>query len=108
MTQIGTRDSQRISKGASQNSTLRDTRIISRLDVIKGTTISFTSGATISDSGNGLGSVGVGDLIQVRGSPKNSRTWEVTAAAAGSLTVLPAMVTTESAGAALQIIRLVD
>lgn len=105
MSSNGTRDNQRISKGASQNDTRRDTRQVERLSAIKGTGISFTSSATIADSGNGFGAIGVGDLIEVRGSPLNSRRWEVTAAAAGSLTVLPALVQSEVAGAAITVER---
>lgn len=105
MSSNGTRDNQRISKGASQNDSRRDTRIPSRLSVIKSTGISFTGGATIEDSNSLFGPIGVGDVIRVSGSPLNSRQFEVTAAAAGSLTVLPAVVTTESAGAAVIVER---
>ena len=105
MTETGTRDSQRVNKSASQNLSRRDTRVVERLSAIKGTTIGFTSSATIADSGNGFGAIGVGDIIDVRGSPLNSRRWEVTAAAAGSLTVLPALVQTEAAGAAITVER---
>lgn len=102
---IGTRLSQRISLGASSNDTRRDTRNIERLDVIKGTTISFTSTATIGDSGNGMGSIGAGNRIQVRGSESNSRVFTATAAAAGSLTAAPALVTTVAATPAITLVR---
>jgi len=70
-----------------------------------GNTISFTAPATIADSGNGLGWVRAGDLIGVRGSATNSRRWRVTTAAAGSLTVTPAVVTNELAGAVITLTR---
>jgi hypothetical protein len=72
--------------------------------IVKTTTISF-SGTTISDSGNGLAvfATYVGNTIEVRGSASNNRTYLVTAAAAGSITVGQAL-TTESAGALVTIL----
>ena len=69
------------------------------------TTISFTNPGTIGDSANGLGVYQVNDTIDVRGSAGNSRRWTVTAVAAGALTVIPAMVTTEAAGPMITIQR---
>ena len=73
--------------------------------VVKGTTISFTSSATIADSGNGLAQFAVGSLVRVLGSPLNSRLWQVTASSAGSLTVIPAQIQSESAGATITLVR---
>ena len=71
--------------------------------MLKGTTISFSSGATIADSGNGLAVFAAGQKVRVRGSTLNSRDYVVATSAAGSLTVTPAVVQTESAGAAITI-----
>jgi hypothetical protein len=65
---------------------------------LQATTISFTSPGTIADSGSGLGLYAVNDVIDVRGSARNSRLWTVATAGAGSITVTPALITTESAG----------
>ena len=62
------------------------------------TTISFTAPATVADSGTGLATFRVGQRISVRGSARNSRVWTVASVAAGSLTVVPTLVTTEGAG----------
>lgn len=70
---------------------------------LRATTISFTNPGTIADSGNGLAIFPVGARIRVRNSPRNSRQFQVTASAAGSLTVTPAVVTSESAGANITI-----
>lgn len=74
---------------------------------ITATTISFngTTGA-IADSGNGLGNVQIGDLIYVSGaSTAGNNGWKgpVSAAAAGSVTVPNAQLTTEAAGASVVI-----
>lgn len=105
---MSTRTSQRLGRSASLNDSRRTQ---GRISVDKGgatrtaTTISFTGPGTIADSGNGLAAFGVNAQIEVRGSPKNSRIFRVTASAAGSLTVQPAQVTTESAGASITITR---
>ncbi len=81
-----------------------DRRVQSRLErdrggtIVTATTISFTNPGTIADSGNGLAIFAVGQRVEVRGSARNSRVFTVTASAAGSLTVVPAVVTTETAG----------
>ena len=102
---IGTRTTNGLSWSASLNNTRRDSRVVSRLDVVKGTTISFTSTATMADSGNGLGAIKIGDRLEVRGSASNCRWWRPSAAAAGELTVAPAQVTTIAATPAIQMIR---
>jgi|SRR6185312_8872569 len=71
----------------------------------KGTTISFTAPATIADSANQLGTFKVNDIIVVLGSAANSRSWTVQTSAAGTLTVSPAVITSEVAGAAITLIR---
>ena len=105
MSDIGTRRTTRTAASASLNMTRRDSRSSSRTGTVKGTTISFTSTATIADSGNGFGNLAVGDMIEVRGSASNSRRFRLTAAAAGSLTVVPAMVTTIAATPAIEVTR---
>jgi hypothetical protein len=70
---------------------------------LTGTGIAFVATNQITDSGNGLAVFKVGQSIDVLGSPLNSRTWTVTASAAGTLTVLPALVQAESAGASINI-----
>jgi hypothetical protein len=64
---------------------------------IAASTISFTAdsghdGGTIDDSGSGLGDISIGDFIEVAGvtvETGNNAIWYVTAAAAGSVSVLP-------------------
>ena len=102
---IGTRVTNGFSWSASLNETRNDTRIASRSDVIKGTTVSFTATGTIADSGNGMGAVKIGDRLEVRGSASNSRRWRPSAAAAGGLTVVPAQIATIAATPAIQLIR---
>ena len=101
----GTRTPQTIARGGSMNDSRRDQAFNQTTDVLAATTISFTAGATIADSANGMARIRIGDRIRIFGSALNSRVWLVTAAAVGSLTVLPAMVQTEAAGAAIRIER---
>lgn len=72
-----------------------------------GTGIAFSNPATITDSGNGLAIFPIGQSIEVIGSPANSRTYIVQTSAAGTLTVQPALLASEVAGAAISI-RAVD
>lgn len=65
---------------------------------ITGTTISFTSPATISDSANGLGALLPDTSIEVAGDTANARKYVVLTSAAGVVTVHPGFITTESAG----------
>ena len=92
---------------AAGNMTRRDSRTSNRNPgagtTRTATTISFTGPGTIADSGNGLARFIVGQRIMVRGSPRNSRVWTVATSAAGSLTVTPALVTTEAAGPSITI-----
>lgn len=69
-----------------------------------GTTIAATS-TTITDSGNGFGSVPVNSYIWVTGFATASlnRRYRVTAATAGALTVSPAPATTEAASASVTV-----
>ncbi len=105
-----TRVEQTRAEGAAANLSRRDLQNIERdpqssLNV-KGTGISFTNPGTIADSGNGFGVFIVGDRVEVRGSPANSRVYKLTAASAGSLTVVPAVVTSESAGPTITVRRI--
>lgn len=102
---IGTRKSNGLAWSGALNNTRRDTRNVERSDVIKGTTISFASTATIADSGNGMAAVQVGDRLEVRGSASNCRWWRPSAAAAGTMTVAPAQITTIAATPAITLVR---
>ena len=66
--------------------------------LVTGTTISFAASDTINDSGNGLGAFLVGTRIRVSGGTVNSGEFLVATVAAGSVTVTPAIISTESAG----------
>jgi len=105
MSQLGTRDYQRLAFGASVNNSRINTRQIERSDVVKAATISFTASDTIADSGSGMGAIGVGDLVEVRGSAANNRRFRPSSAAAGSLTVAPAQVQTASASPTVSLVR---
>lgn len=103
-----TRTTQRRHEGAALNATRRSQGKISRDRggaVVQGTTISFSAASTIADSANQLGALAVGDVIEVRGSPGNSREWRVNTAGAGSISVRPAQIVSEGAGAAITIVR---
>jgi hypothetical protein len=106
---MSTRTSQRNDRSAAVNGSRRNQTRLQRRDgaggILLGTTISFTSANTIADSGNGLALFNVGATIRIRGSARNSRTFDVVTSAAGSLTVRPAVVTTESAGPSITISR---
>ena len=104
---IGTRVRQLISKGANANDTrrqsVRQTSDRGGLNV-QGTDISFTAPNTFTSAGNAFPTgLQTGDLIQVIGSSLNSRIWEVVTDAAGTITVNPSQVQTESAGALIDI-----
>lgn len=71
---------------------------------VTATDISFTAPGTISSAGNAFGRFSGMNFVKVIGSPLNSRIYEVTSAAAGSLTVVPALVSNEVAGATIQIV----
>lgn len=61
-------------------------------------TISFTATATIADSGNGLAAFTPNTSIRVSGNTANARDYVVLTSAAGTLTVHPGFIATESAG----------
>ena len=107
---MSTRVSNGLKQSAAAEKSRRNVNVVS-LDkggtVVKGTGISFTAAGTIGDTGNGLAVFGVGQAVEVSGSPLDSRRFVVQTSAAGSLTVLPGMVQSEDAGAAI-IIRKVD
>lgn len=103
---IGTRARQLITRSASLNdSRRRVNRATQELggENVQGTDISFTAPATISSAGNAFGVFAVGQDIKITGAASNSRTFKIATAAAGSLTVEPALVVTESAGALMDI-----
>lgn len=106
MPSIGTRVRQLISRHGACNQSRRD--IFPEYNDLggaftQGTGIAFTSANTITDSNNQLAKFAVGQLIEVLGSNRNSRTFLIETSAAGTLTVSPAVVTTESAGPTIMI-----
>ncbi len=100
---VGTRIRQLISRGASINMSRRSQLKVNERDTITATDISFTSPGTIASAGSGFGRLAAGGVITVLGSPLNSRDYVVATASASSVTVLPALLTTESAGATIQV-----
>ena len=79
-----TRKSQRIGLSGALNGTRRGQASFSQNKggaTVKGTGISFTASNTIADSGNQLAVLAVGARIEVRGSPRNSRIFDVDVAA---------------------------
>lgn len=100
---IGTRVRQLISRGASINMSRRPHLKTNAVNTITATDISFTSPGTIGSAGSGFGALAAGGVITVLGSPLNSRDYLVETSAADSITVSPALLTTESAGATIQI-----
>ena len=100
---VGTRIRQLICRGASNNTSRRSHLKVNERDTIQATDISFTSPATIASAGSGFGRFAVGGIITVLGSPLNSRDFVIETASAASITVSPALVSTESAGATIQI-----
>lgn len=100
---MSTRATQTTSFSAAGNNALRSQTNIQRNDAMVATTIGFSSTNSITDSANGLAIFPQGTRLRVRGSPLNSRLWVVTASAAGTLTVSPALVQTEAAGATISL-----
>ena len=98
---IGTRARQLITRSASLNDSRRRVNLGTQdkggLNV-QGTDISFTATDTIASAGNAFPSFSVGSNIEVVGSALNSRVFKVVTAAAGTLTVEPALVQAEIAG----------
>ena len=103
---IGTRVRQLYSRGASLNDTRgqssRPTQDKGGLNVL-GTDISFTAPNTITSAGSGFPTFSVGANIEVIGSASNGRTFKVVTSSASTITVEPAQVTNESAGALIDI-----
>jgi hypothetical protein len=66
--------------------------------------ISFTAPGTIACSANSLNWTRVGGWVEIRGSNRNSRVYNVLSVAGdgSSLTVVPAVLTTEAAGPLIQ------
>lgn len=103
---IGTRVRQLISRSGALNDTRkqmsRPTQDVGGLNETA-TDISFASTDTISSAGSGFPTFSVGANIEVIGSPLNSRTWKVVTSSASTITVEPAQIQTESAGALIDI-----
>lgn len=106
---MSTRKSQRNDRSAALGNTRRTQAKITRKDgvggILTGTTISFTSPNTISDSGNNLAQFNAGATIRVRCSAKNSRVFHILTSAAGTLTTRPSGITSEVAGPTITITR---
>lgn len=103
---IGTRVRQGISLGASSVESRKDSQRTTRDPggaTLQGTTVGFSNPSTITDSGNGLARFTPGAIINIVGSVSNNRQFTVVTSAAGTLTVTPGRVTTESAGAFVDI-----
>lgn len=100
----GTRRLNGISRGASLNETRNNKGVRPTQDQgganLAANTISFTAPNIIADSGNGLGVFTyAGQQLIVEGSASNDRRYIVLTTGAGSITVEPSQVTSESAGA---------
>ncbi|MFN0183051.1 MAG: hypothetical protein ACKVQR_04445 [Aquabacterium sp.] len=104
---MSTRGHQTSNLGASGNNS-RANRAKYERDrgtTVIGTGIAFVNPGTITDSGNQLALFTVGSSFFVRGSPANSRQFQVVTSAAGTLTVTPAVVTAEIAGPSITLAR---
>jgi hypothetical protein len=103
---IGTRIRQLITRGAALNDSRqrvnRSTRDLGGFNIQR-TDISFTGTNTIACAGNAFPNWAVGTNIQITGSALNNREFQILTRAAGSITVEPALVTTESAGALIDV-----
>jgi hypothetical protein len=104
-TSIGTRTRNGLVKGASCNMSRRSVNSYRPKDsVVVGTDISFTNAtSTIASAGSAFGSIQAGQLVRVKGSPLNSRDYQVVTASAAAITVLPAVITDEVAGASITV-----
>lgn len=104
---IGTRVRQLHTRGASLNETRKDNGS-NTFDKggynVQGTDISFTASDTIASAGNAFPTgLAAGQNIMVTGSTLNDRVWKVETVAAGTITVSPAQIQAESAGALIDI-----
>lgn len=103
---IGTRVRQLFTRGASLNDTRTDRRRNTQdkggLNV-QATDISFTAPDTISSAGSGFPTIATGQNIRVVGSSLNDRQWKVVTSSASTITVRPAQIQNESAGALIDI-----
>ena len=86
-----------------QTSTRGITRVAGTKRLV-GTGIAFGNSNDITDTGDGLAVFAVNDTIEVRGSADNDGEYIVSASAAGTLSVEPG-ITTESAGASIELRR---
>lgn len=66
------------------------------VNIESGSTVTYTSPDTISDSANGFGSFASGDIIEIEGSTSNDGVYEVDTAAAGVLTIIEQTLSTEA------------
>lgn len=98
---IGTRTRQLKVESASSNDSRRMQGSYRPADgsVVRNTDISFGSGNTITSGSSEFGNIVAGQVISISGSPGNSREYLVATASASELTVLPAILATESSGA---------
>lgn len=106
---MSTRNGQNTHLGAAANNSRRTQGRTSRDKggaTIIGTGIAFVSSSTITDSGNGFAAITVGDMIEVLGSPLNSRLWHVAGKSSdGQIAVRPQLVQSEIAGPSITITR---
>lgn len=102
-----TTQSFRLSAAGDDSRAVQSSATFDRGSARLATTISFTAPDTISHGGNGFAHFPVGAMVEVRNSALNARRWRVVASTAGALTVTPARVRTEAAGAAITV-RMVD
>ena len=103
MSSIGTRTRQLNSQSANANFSRRKSIKRNGLNTITATDISFTNPGTIASAGSGFARLAVGTVISVLGSALNSRDYVVATSSAASITVLPALITTEAAAPLIQI-----
>lgn len=104
---MSTREAQRLTYGAAANlSRERNTTLAMDLDAVRrGTDVSFTAPDTITKSGGGFNLYRAGDVIEVMGSPTNSRRWVVASQSSTQIVVTIPAIATESAGPMIVIVR---
>lgn len=104
---MSTRDAQRLTYGAAANLSRERNTIVERdgSSPRRGTDISFTAPDTITKPSGGFNLFEVGDIIEVLGSPMNSRRWVVAAKASTTITVTIPAITTESAGPTIVVMK---
>jgi hypothetical protein len=88
----------------SQQTVTRDIERVAGTNRLVGTGIAFGSTNEITDTGSGLAVFTAGEVLEVRGSASNDGEYIVQTSAAGTLTVVPNIVT-EAAGATIELRR---